>query len=189
MKQYSKLFSYDRAAHMRELHASGRYQGTSKIGVWNSSEEKRQRMQDIYARNALDKSSTGYGSELFMRSRNRELLHNKFQGETGFIYFLEYPGSIKVGFSRNWERRTTYELYPKKTYLAGNVLLIISGPTPELADLEYNTFIKFQNYTQLNSEGTRYTEFMQKSVKSRVRDFLLSEVKKNDNFKIEISNI
>ncbi len=145
-------------------------------------------MQGIYAKNALDKSSTGYGSELFMRSRNRELLHNKFQGESGFIYFLEFPGSIKVGFSRNWERRTTYELYPKKTYLAGKVLMIISGPTPELADLEYNTFIKFQPYTQLNSEGTRYTEFMQKSVKSRVRKFLEQAVAENSNFKIETSN-
>lgn len=189
MKYRYKLFSFDRAAHMRELHAQGRYQGTSKIGLWNSSEEKRQRMHDIYAKNALDKASTGYGSELFMRQRNRELLHNKFQGDTGFIYFLEFPGSIKVGFSRNWERRTSYELYPKKTYLAGKVLMIISGPTSELADLEYNTFIKFQKYTQLSQDKTRYTEFIERRVKSQVTKFLQEEVKNNKNFKLEVSNL
>ena len=77
---------WSRSEHMKMLHAQGRYQGTSKIGAWNVSDEKRQRMAAMRVANALDKSSHGYGSEYHMREVNRELLHNKFQGETGYMY-------------------------------------------------------------------------------------------------------
>ena len=52
-----KLFSSDfnRSQHMRELHAQGRYVGTSKIGLWNISEDKRERMAELRSKNALDK--------------------------------------------------------------------------------------------------------------------------------------
>lgn len=98
------LNNFDRAAHMRELHAQGRYAGTSRIGEWNVSKEKHDRMEEIRKRNLLDKSSHGYGSEYHMRLANKTLLGNKFQGEEGFLYFLEFPGSIKVGFSKDWEK-------------------------------------------------------------------------------------
>ena len=67
------LYSWDRAEHMRQLHAQGRYKGTSKIGLWNISEEKRKRMEIIRAKNALDKTSTGYGSERYLRTINYQL--------------------------------------------------------------------------------------------------------------------
>ena len=35
---------WNRSEHMRMLHQSGRYMGTSRIGEWNRSEEKKQRM-------------------------------------------------------------------------------------------------------------------------------------------------
>lgn len=119
-------------------------------------------MAELRSKNALDKLSRGYGSEYHMRVSNRELLHNKFQGESGYFYFLEFPGSIKVGFSKDWERRTT------KQILGGRVIAIISGPTNDLADLEFDTFMKFMKYTQLNKEGTRYTEFMDKRCRKQV---------------------
>ena len=182
MKKKRKLFSgWDRAQHMRELHAQGRYKGVdTKIGQWNVSDEKRQRMAAIYERNRLDKNALGYGSEHHMRLRNRELLHNKFQGETGYFYFLEFPLSIKVGFSKDWERRTT------KQILGGKVLMIISGPTNDLADLEFDTFMKFKDYTQLSADGKRYTEYMDKKIKPQVTRFLNEAVRKNPKLKYEI---
>lgn len=183
MRLRSKYFSWDRAEHMRNLHASGRYLGTSKIGVWNVSEEKKLRMAQIRAQNALNKSSHGYGSEYHMRLANRTLLHNKFQGEEGYMYFLEFPKSIKVGFSKDWERRVT------KQILGGRVILIISGPTDILADLEFDTFQVFQDYTQLDDRGQRYTEFLDLSIKKEVYDFLMAKIKKSaGKLKIEVKN-
>ena len=185
MKEIISLFSgWDRAQHMRELHAQGRYKNVdTKIGQWNVSQERRDRMANLYERNRLDKTSHGYGSEYHMRLRNRELLHNKFQGETGYFYFLEFPKSIKVGFSKDWERRTT------KQILGGKVLFIISGPTNDLADLEFDTFLKFQKYTQLSEDGKRYTEYMDKKIKYQVRKFLEDTVKKNQNLTFLIKNL
>ena len=96
-----RLFSdtptvWNRSEHMKLLHQQGRYAGTSKIGLWNVSDAKRQHMAEIYKRNALDKNSFGYGSEHYQRLANRTLLHNKFQGEQGYLYFLKFPKSIKV---------------------------------------------------------------------------------------------
>ena len=57
-------FNYwNRSEHMKELHRLGRYKGTSKIGEWNKSDEKRNRMHALRIKNSMDKSSTGYGSE------------------------------------------------------------------------------------------------------------------------------
>lgn len=181
-KKRIKLFSSDfnRSEHMKQLHAQGRYAGTSKIGQWNVSEEKRVRMAELKAKNALDKNAKGYGSEHAMRVNNRILLHNKFQGEDGYLYFLDFPNSIKVGFSKDWERRTT------KQILGGRVLMIISGPTIDLADLEFDVFVEFQEYTQLNSDGTRYTEFLDKKVKQRVYKYLEKQVAKNPKLRYEV---
>lgn len=173
-----KTFSWSRSEHMKALHAAGRYKGTSKIGIWNSSQEKHDRMKRIMDQNRLDKQSHGYGSEYAMRINNRNLLHNKFQGEEGYLYFLDFPMTVKVGFSKDWERRTTKEI------LGGKVLMIISGPTNDLADLEFDTMIKFQDYTKLDSTGTRYTEFLEKSQKFKIWEFLKSEVRKNKNLSI-----
>ena len=177
---------FDRAAHMRELHANGRYAGTSKIGAWNVSKEKQDRMKAIRERNLLDKSSHGYGSEYHMRLANKTLLGNKFQGETGFLYFLDFPGSVKVGFSKDWEKRTSKQLFHQ--YIGGKVIMIISGPTNELAELEFNTMIKFQDFTKLDETGTRYTEFIDKKERKNIYNYLLSEVDKNKNLKLEILN-
>ena len=65
-KSYSDL-PFNRSEHMKQLHQEGRYLGTSKIGLWNSSEEKRERMRNIRERNLLDKTSHGYGSEYHQR--------------------------------------------------------------------------------------------------------------------------
>ena len=185
MKQRISLFSgWDRAQHMRELHAQGRYKGVdTKIGLWNVSQERHQRMAELYDKNRLDKMSHGYGSEYHMRLRNRELLHNKFQGETGYFYFLEFPKSIKVGFSKDWERRTT------KQILGGKVLAIISGPTNDLADLEFDVFMRFQKYTQLSEDGSRYTEFMDRKAKPYVRKFLEDAVNSNMKLTFLIKNL
>lgn len=180
-KSYSDL-PFNRSEHMKQLHQSGRYLGTSRIGIWNSSDEKRERMRMIRERNLLDKTSHGYGSEYHQRQNNRVLLHNKFQGENGFLYLLDFPNSIKVGFSKNWERRT------QKQITGGRVILIISGPTNDLADLEFDTFVKFQKYTRLDEAGRRYTEFLERRVKRQVHDFLLEQVKSNKNLKLEVKN-
>lgn len=173
---------WSRSEHMKMLHQSGRYVGTSRIGEWNRSDEKKQRMINFKLANSLDKTSKGYGSEWHMRQNSRTLLHNKFQGEEGYMYFLQFPASIKVGFSKDWERRTT------KQILGGQVIAIISGPTNDLADLEFDTFIKFQKYTQLDSTKTRYTEFMDKRAKRYVYDYLKQRVKDNPKLKFEIQN-
>ena len=115
-----------------------------------------------------------------MRVNNRILLHNKFQGELGYLYFLEFPNSIKVGFSKDWERRTT------KQILGGRTLMIVSGPTIDLADLEFDVFVEFQKYTQLNQDGTRYTEFLEKKVKQKVYKYIEDCVAKNPNLKYEV---
>lgn len=177
-----KFDFFDRAERMRQLHAEGRYKGTSRIGEWNSSDEKRERMKNIREQNQKDKTSHGYGSEYHMRLANKTLLHNKFQGENGFIYLLEFPNAVKVGFSKEWHRRT------EKQIIGGRVILIISGPTSELADLEFDTLIEYQDYTQLDETGTRYTEFLDKSVKKQVYDFLMKRIKENHNLKIEVKN-
>lgn len=174
---------FNRSEHLRQLHAQGRYQGTSRIGEWNRSEEKRQRMRNIRSLNSLDKNSRGYGSEYHMRVANRLLLFNQFQGELGYLYFLRFPASVKVGFSKNWERRVT------KQILGGQVVAIISGPTEDLADLEFDTFMKFKDYTKLDPSKTRYTEFLDLEVKNEVYDFLKHSVKTNPNLKFEISEI
>lgn len=190
MKKYKKkLFSeFNRSEHMKLLHSQGRYAGTSKIGIWNSSEEKRERMRNIRLANSLDKTSKGYGSEYHMRVANRNLLYNKFQGNTGYLYFLKYPGSIKVGFSKNWERRVGYQLEHQFHVLGGKVIAIISGPTSELADLEFDTFTKFQDYTKLSQDGTRYTEFLDLKIRKEVYKFLEERVKSGKGLKFEIHN-
>ena len=167
-----KLFAFDRSSYMRELHKSGRYLGTSKIGTWNKSEEKKSRMKDLRMKNALDKNSRGYGSEYHMRLSNRELLHNKFQGKEGYLYFLEFPASIKVGFSKNYEGRVSY--------LGGKILEIVTGPTNELADLEFDIFINFKEYTQLDPTGSRYTEFMDSKIKNKVKKFIEDRVNSSE---------
>lgn len=178
-----KIYSdWSRSEHMKLLHSQGRYQGTSKIGVWNQSQEKHDRMISIREHNLLDKSSHGYGSEYAMRVNNRNLLHNKFQGESGYLYLLEFPQSIKVGFSKDWERRTT------KQILGGRVIAIISGPTNDLADLEFDIMIRYQKYTKLDPNGIRYTEFLEKSQKTSVYKFLKDSVRKNKNLKFEVQN-
>ena len=186
-KLYSDNFSdlllgFNRSEHMKQLHKEGRYNGTSKIGIWNSSEEKRERMKNIREKNSLNKTSRGYGSEYHMRMANRTLLHNKFQGQMGFMYFLEFPKTIKIGFSKEWHRRLDKEI------TGGRVILIISGPTNDLADLEFDTFIEFQEFTKLNETGTRYTEFLDKKAKKEVYNFLLKKVKENNKLKIDIKN-
>lgn len=166
---------WSRSEHMRKLHREGRYKGTSKIGDWNKSDEKRERMKSIREKNSKDKSSTGYGSEHHMRLVNRQLLFNKLQGKFGYLYFLDFPASIKIGFSKDYEGRVNY--------LGGKIITVISGPTEELADIEFDTLIEFIEYTQLDSTGTRYTEFMDKKVKSKVRKFIDERVKKSNNLK------
>ena len=103
-----------------------------------------------------------------MRVSNRLLLHNKFQGRQGYLYFLEFPSSIKVGFSKDYMGRVSY--------LGGSIIRIVSGPTNDLADLEFDIFMKFMNFTKLNDEGTRYTEFMDKSIKNKVLKFIIERV-------------
>lgn len=172
-----KLFGFDRSAHMKELHKQGRYLGTSRIGQWNSSEEKKLRMQELRSRNSLDKSSRGYGSEYQMRLTNRRLLYNKFQSQgSGYLYVLEFPSSIKIGFSKDYEGRVSY--------LGGRILRVIQGSTELLADLEFNTMIKFQDYTQLSSDKTRYTEFIDKKAKTKVLKFIDEEVKKSKDLNL-----
>lgn len=189
IKKFSDInSSFNRSEHMKELHRQGRYVGTSKIGLWNISEEKRERMKSILAKNALDKNSHGYGSEWHMRMNNRTLLHNKFQGESGYLYFIKFPSSIKVGFSKNWERRLNYELPHTNHILGGKLIMIISGPTNTLADIEFSVFTKFQQYTQLSEDKTRYTEFMNKGIRNEVYEFLKEEVNKNKDLKILIDN-
>ncbi|MBP3732106.1 MAG: hypothetical protein J6I84_02550 [Bacilli bacterium] len=173
---------FDRSERMKELHREGRYIGTSKIGVWNRSEEKRERMKRIREQNQKDKTSRGYGSEYHQRQANRTLLHNKFQGLKGFMYLLEFPKTIKVGFSKNWERRTS------KQIIGGRVVLIISGPTNNLADLEFDTLVEFQDFTQLDETGTRYTEFLDKKVAPEVYDFLMEHAVSDPTLKVEVQN-
>lgn len=190
-KNFSSLVSptpFNRSEHMKMLHQQGRYVGTSKIGIWNSSEEKRERMKKMMAVNALDKNSKGYGSEYHMRLNNKILLHNKFQGENGFLYLLKFPGSIKVGFSKNWERRVYYQIPEMMHIVGGKVIAIISGPTSDLADLEFDTFMKFKDYTQLDQTKTRYTEFLDLKIRKEVYNFLKQKVKENKNLKFEIQN-
>ncbi len=184
LKNFSSLTidapKFNRAEHMRNLHQSGRYMGTSKIGAWNVSDEKRQRMAEIRSRNLLDKNARGYGSEHAMRVNNKNLLFNKFQGERGFLYVLRFPGSIKVGYSKDWERRTSRQI------LGGTVIAIVSGTTQELANLEYDVFETFQEYAQLDSTKTRYTEFLDIKVKKDVFKFIKDQVKNNKNLKFEV---
>lgn len=179
---------FNRSEHMKLLHQQGRYTGTSKIGLWNVSEEKRERMRNIRAANSLDKNSRGYGSEYHMRLANKTLLHNQFQGEEGYLYFLKFPASIKVGFSKNWERRVEKQIPNQMHILGGKVVMIISGPTDDLADLEFDTFMEFQKYTKLDSTGTRYTEFMDLRVRNKVYEFLIRKVKENPKLVIIINN-
>lgn len=181
---------FDRAARMRELHKQGRYAGTSKIGTWNSSEEKRQRMVNIRAKNALDKTSTGYGSERKMRLDNKNLILSQYTGQPGYLYFLDFPGldSIKIGFSKNWEFRTTYQLVSKKSGTEEKVLMIISGTAEKLAELEYDTLLEYQKYTRLNPTGTRYTEYLDRKILPVVYKFLENRVRKDPGLKFEIKN-
>lgn len=117
-----------------------------------------------------------------MRELNRELLHNKFQGKSGYLYFLDFPGSVKIGFSKDWERRTGQQI------LGGRVIMIIAGPTDDLADLEFDTLIEYQKYTRLNDAGTRYTEFLEKRARAGIWKTLDEAVSKNRALKFIIKN-
>lgn len=187
LKPSDPQIPWSRSEHMKLLHSQGRYTGTSRIGEWNRSEAKHDKMAQIRARNVLDKSSHGYGSEYAMRVADRTLLHNKFQGDSGYVYFLDFPMSVKIGFSKDWERRINKQL--PKQILGGRVIAIISGPTDILADLEFDTLIKFQKYTKLNDEGTRYTEFLEKSKKREIYKYLKDRVAEDPNLKFEIQNL
>lgn len=181
---------FNRSERMKELHRQGRYKGTSKIGTWNKSEEKRKRMEEIRERNAKDKSSTGYGSERKMRLDNKNLLLSQYKGQPGYLYFLDFPtlDSVKIGFSKNWEFRTNYQLVSKKSQTEENVIMIISGVTEDLAEIEYNALLDFQDYTRLDETGTRYTEYLDRDIKSDMYKYIEKAVKENPRLKYEIKN-
>lgn len=179
----SEEWKKQHSEQLKLRHQEGRYpKGVTKIGLWNQSQERKDRMKMIYLKNSLDKDSRGYGSEYVQRQRNRSLLGNKFQGEQGFIYLLDFPCSIKVGFSKDWKRRT------EKQILGGRVILIISGPTHKLADLEFDTLYEFRKYTQLDNSRNRYTEFIDKRKKKDVFGFLISRAEEDPELKIEVKN-
>lgn len=193
LSEFADLLPFDffnRSERMKQLHREGRYKGTSKIGDWNKSDERKERMKRILEQNSKDKSSEGYGSERKMRLDNKNLLLSQYHGQQGFLYFLDFPGldSVKVGFSKNWKFRTDYQLVSKKSQTEENVLMIISGLTEDLAELEYNTLIEFQEYTRLDNSGTRYTEYLDRKIKSDVYKYLEKQVKKNPTLKFEIKN-
>lgn len=175
-----KLFTWSRSEHMKKLHASGRYLGTSKIGLWNVSGEKRDRMSRIRSANQTDKTSRGYGSEYHMRVANRTLLSNKFQSSQGYIYFVQFPDKIKVGFSKEPDRRLGREI------TGGNLILLLSGPTNVLAQLEFDTFLEFQDYTLLDPTLGRYTEYLDPRVSKQVYDYLLESVSSDPTRGIKI---
>lgn len=182
--------TFDRSARMKQLHAEGRYKGTSKIGEWNKSDERKERMKEIRNKNSKDKSSKGYGSEYKMRIDNKNLLLSQYKGQKGYLYYLNFPtiDSVKIGFSKNWEFRTTYQLVSKKSEIPEEVLIIVSGLTEELAELEFNALLHFQDYTRLDSSGTRYTEYLDDKIKKELYDYILNWVKDNPKLKIEIKN-
>jgi hypothetical protein len=193
LSEFADLLPFDffnRSERMKQLHREGRYKGTSKIGDWNKSDERKERMKRILEQNSKDKSSEGYGSERKMRLDNKNLLLSQYHGQQGFLYFLDFPGldSVKVGFSKNWKFRTDYQLVSKKSQTEENVLMIISGLTEDLAELEYNTLIEFQEYTRLDNSGTRYTEYLDRKIKSNVYKYLEKQVKENPTLKFEIKN-
>lgn len=133
-------------------------------------------MEELRKKNSMNKSSKEYGSEYQMRVTNRRLLNNKFQSSSvGYLYILEFPGSIKVGFSKDYKGRTNY--------LGGDIVSIISGPTNDLADIEFDIMIKFIDFTILDSTGSRYTEFIEKSVKSEVLKFVDDKVRSSRSLK------
>lgn len=181
---------FNRSERMRELHRQGRYLGTSRIGEWNQSEEKKERMKERREQNSKDKSSTGYGSERKMRLDNKNLLLSQYNGQSGYLYFLDFPSldSVKVGFSKNWEFRTGYQLVSKKSQIKANVIAVIEGPVVNLAELEYNLLINFIDYTRLDSTGTRYTEYLDRKVKQSVYDYLKDAVKRDTNLNFIINN-
>ena len=185
-----EVHKFNRSEHMKQLHKEGRYAGTSKIGDWNVSEERRERMKNIREKNARDKESRGYGSEYKMRVDNKNLLLSQYSGQKGYFYLLEFPTlhSIKVGYSKNWEFRTSYQIVSKKSEIPENVSLILSGKTEDLAGLEFDLLLRFQKWTKLDPSGTRYTEFLDESVEKEVYTYILDEVKRNPRIKIEINN-
>ena len=164
---------FDRSERMKQLHREGRYIGTSKIGEWNKSEERRERMKTIRDKNSKDKTSKGYGSEYKMRVDNKNLLLSQYKGQHGFLYYLDFPtlDCVKIGYSKNWEFRTTYQIMPKKSDIPENILLLVSGLTEDLAELEFNALLDFQDWTKLNQDGTRYTEFLDDKVKSKLYNY------------------
>lgn len=181
---------FDRSEHMRQLHKEGRYKGTSKIGEWNSSEERKERMKEIREKNSKDKTSKGYGSEYKMRVDNKNLLLSQYKGDPGYLYYLDFPTmkSVKIGISKNWEFRTSYQLVSKKSEIPEKVLLVVSGLMEDLAELEFNALLDFQDYTRLNSNGTRYTEFLDDKVKKDLYDYILGWTKNKPNLKLTIKN-
>ena len=181
---------FDRSERMKQLHKEGRYLGTSKIGDWNKSEERKERMKTIRERNSKDKTSKGYGSEYKMRVDNKNLLLSQYKGQQGYLYYLDFPtlSSVKIGYSKNWEFRTSYQIVSKKSEIHETILLVVSGLTEDLAELEFNALLDFQDYTRLNSSGTRYTEFLDEKVKSDLYKYILDWVKDNPGLNIKIKN-
>ena len=48
--------------------------------------------------------------------------------------------------------------------------------------------MKFMDYTQLNQDKTRYTEFMDKKIKSKVYKYIENYVQTHPSLKYEIKN-
>lgn len=181
---------FDRSERMKQLHREGRYVGTSKIGEWNKSDERKERMKTIREKNSKDKTSKGYGSEYKMRVDNRNLLLSQYKGQKGYLYYLDFPtlSSVKIGYSKNWEFRTSYQIVSKKSEIPETILLVVSGLTEDLAELEFNALLDFQDYTRLNAEGTRYTEFLDEKIKAKLYNYILDWTNNNPDLKIKIKN-
>lgn len=162
--------SCSRSCHMVLLSRQGRYKGTTRIADYNRSEAHRTKCRQAAVKRHLVKGARGFNSEYSDRLRNyNNILSREPSDKTRYFYIFEYETSIKIGSTSTLNRRLD-ALCPIST------IMLLSGPSHEIAKLEFDTLVKFENDTIVDSTNSYYTEFVSKSIKDSVVEFVNSQV-------------
>ena len=160
----------DHSHKIKNLHKLGVYKGTSRISIYNKSEEHRKIASIKAKERRLNKGSCGFNSEYSDRIRNRDNIRSRYPLDSErYLYVLEYSDKIKVGSTSSLDRRLS-ELsgYCEKYLFKGTVF--------DISQIECDILIHFKNYTILDTTKTYYTEYLDKKCLTEVLQYIQNNI-------------
>lgn len=143
-----------------------RYKGTNRIADYNRSESHRIKCRELAYKRHTIKGARGFNSEYSDRLRNyNNIINRESADHKRFLYLIEFDSNIKVGSTSTFNRRM-FALSPE------SIIRVFEGGSHEIAKLEFDTLVKFENYTLLNQNKTAFTEYLDKCILPEIISYL-----------------